>query len=98
MNKRKFIVYLFRSIIIMSIVFFSFQYYKTKKEISFLKQEEKSLKIENEKLKVELDQLKVDLENSTSLEFIERAARKMGMIRPKEIQIIDLDKDKNKNQ
>lgn len=47
-----------------------------------------------EELNSKLEAINYDLENSDSLQFIEKEARALGMIKPGETIIIDMDKEK----
>ncbi|MDR7870939.1 MAG: septum formation initiator family protein [Tissierellaceae bacterium] len=47
-------------------------------------------------LESEIEELNDELENSDSLEFVEKVAREeLGMVKPREIIVIDQDKTKN---
>ncbi|MCI6609806.1 MAG: septum formation initiator family protein [Ezakiella sp.] len=73
-------------------------YYKNYKEEAKLKKEKAVLDEELENLEVKLNKINMDLENSDGLKFIEKEARALGMIKPGETLIIDMDKDKGKKE
>lgn len=60
--------------------------------------EAKKLTLETEigVLEEEIEELNIELESSDSLEFVEKVARdELGMVKPREIIVIDKDKVKN---
>lgn len=79
---------------IVILIFATVNHFKVREEINKLKVEEAELDQEKMELTEKLKTLNYDLENSNSYEFIEKAARRQGMIKPREIIVYDLDKDK----
>ena len=80
--------------VLLLLVTFLYRHYKLNQDISYNKKIEEDIKRETVILNDKIKSLNYDLENSNSLEFVEKQARKQGMIKPREIQILDLDKDK----
>ena len=84
----------FTGIVVLLIMFAGINHFKVRSEINRLKVVEGELDQRSMELKDKLKSLNYDLENSNTYEFIEKAARKQGMIKPREIIVYDLDKDK----
>ena len=80
--------------IVLVIMFAGINHFKVRSEINKLRVVERELDQKSMELNDKLKSLNYDLENSNTYEFIEKAARKQGMIKPREIIIYDLDKDK----
>lgn len=79
---------------IIILIFASANHFRVRGEIKKLKAIERELDQKSMELTDKLKSLNYDLENSNSYEFIEKAARRQGMIKPREIIVYDLDKDK----
>lgn len=73
---------------------FSAGYYRNLTEKKKLSLERTKLTEELSSLNEHLESINYDLENSDSLQFIEKEARALGMIKPGETIIIDMDKEK----
>lgn len=85
---------IFAAIIIISFAAFAVGFYNNLNEKSRLKKEKAILENDLEELNSKLEAINYDLENSDSLQFIEKEARALGMIKPGETIIIDMDKEK----
>lgn len=79
---------------IVILIFATANHFRVREEINRLKVMEAELDQKKMELSEKLSSLNYDLENSNSYEFIEKAARRQGMIKPREIIVYDLDKDK----
>lgn len=73
---------------------FAVGYYRNLAEKKKLNLEKAKLTEELSSLNEHLESINYDLENSDSLQFIEKEARALGMIKPGETIIIDMDKEK----
>lgn len=82
------------SVIIVIVCFFAVGYYRNFTEKRKLTVEKEKLTEELTSLNDHLESINYDLENSDSLQFIEKEARALGMIKPGETIIIDMDKEK----
>ncbi|MDO5716493.1 MAG: septum formation initiator family protein [Tissierellia bacterium] len=97
MSKKQVIRTLFYIGLVLILVLFVSKYTTTRKEIRRLKTIESQLRKETRALQIQLDRLNYDLKHSNTFEFIEKSARERGMIKPREILIIDLDKEKEED-
>lgn len=84
----------FTGILVLVLLFAGLNHFKVRSEINKLRVVEHELDQRSMELNDKLKSLNYDLENSNTYEFIEKAARKQGMIKPREIIVYDLDKDK----
>lgn len=84
----------FTGILVLVLLFAGINHFKVRSEINKLRVVERDLDQRSMELNDKLKSLNYDLENSNTYEFIEKAARKQGMIKPREIIVYDLDKDK----
>lgn len=84
----------FTGILVLVLLFAGINHFKVRSEINKLRVVEGELDQRSMELNDKLKSLNYDLENSNTYEFIEKAARKQGMIKPREIIVYDLDKDK----
>ena len=84
----------FTGILVLVLLFAGLNHFKVRSEINQLRVVERELDQRSMELNDKLKSLNYDLENSNTYEFIEKAARKQGMIKPREIIVYDLDKDK----
>ncbi|WP_075574037.1 MULTISPECIES: FtsB family cell division protein [Ezakiella] len=84
----------FTGILVLVLLFAGLNHFKVRSEINKLRVVERELDQRSMELNDKLKSLNYDLENSNTYEFIEKAARKQGMIKPREIIVYDLDKDK----
>lgn len=84
----------FTGILVLVLLFAGINHFKVRSEINKLRVVEGELDQRSLELNDKLKSLNYDLENSNTYEFIEKAARKQGMIKPREIIVYDLDKDK----
>ena len=84
----------FTGILVLVLLFAGLNHFKVRSEINKLRVVECELDQRSMELNDKLKSLNYDLENSNTYEFIEKAARKQGMIKPREIIVYDLDKDK----
>lgn len=84
----------FTGILVLVLLFAGINHFKVRSEINKLRAVERELDQRSMELNDKLKSLNYDLENSNTYEFIEKAARKQGMIKPREIIVYDLDKDK----
>lgn len=84
----------FTGILVLVLLFAGINHFKVRSEINKLRVVESELDQRSMELNDKLKSLNYDLENSNTYEFIEKAARKQGMIKPREIIVYDLDKDK----
>ncbi len=84
----------FTGILVLVLLFAGINHFKVRSEINKLRVVERELDQRSMELNDKLKSLNYDLENSNTYEFIEKAARKQGMIKPREIIVYDLDKDK----
>ncbi|WP_296255830.1 septum formation initiator family protein [uncultured Ezakiella sp.] len=94
MKVKKIFNAVFTGVIVLVIMFAGINHFKVRSEINKLRVVERELDQKSMELNDKLKSLNYDLENSNTYEFIEKAARKQGMIKPREIIIYDLDKDK----
>lgn len=84
----------FTGILVLVLLFAGINHFKVRSEINKLRVVERELDQRSMELNDKLKSLNYDLENLNTYEFIEKAARKQGMIKPREIIVYDLDKDK----
>ena len=94
MKVKKIFNAVFTGVIVLVIMFAGINHFKVRSEINKLRVVERELDQKSMELNDKLKSLNYDLENSNTYEFIEKAARKQGMIKPREIIIYDLDKYK----
>lgn len=94
MRIKKTLSAVFVGLAVVVFIFAAANHIRVKGEIKKLKAIEKELDQKSMELTEKLKTLNYDLENSNSYEFIEKAARRQGMIKPREIIVYDLDKDK----
>ena len=94
MKVKKIFNAVFTGVLVLVIMFAGINHFKVRSEINKLRVVERELDQRSMELNDKLKSLNYDLENSNTYEFIEKAARKQGMIKPREIIIYDLDKDK----
>lgn len=81
-------------IVIVTVCFFAVGYYRNITEKRKLTVERDKLTKELTGLNEHLESINYDLQNSDSLQFIEKEARALGMIKPGETIIIDMDREK----
>ena len=94
MRIKKTLSAVFVGLAVVVFIFAAANHIRVRSEIKKLKEIEKKLDQKSMELTEKLKTLNYDLENSNSYEFIEKAARRQGMIKPREIIVYDLDKDK----
>ena len=71
-------------------------FWNQKKLMKGLQAKEANNILTNEQLEMEIKELEEQIEDSQTLQFVERVAREeLGMVKPREIMVIDKDKKKN---
>ena len=71
-------------------------FWNQKKMMNQLRTKETNNILTNEQLEMEIKELEEQIEDSQTLQFVERVAREeLGMVKPREIMVIDKDKKKN---
>lgn len=91
MQRRRLYRTVFLVAVVLALALFFRQQQRTRREIARLRNEVRLLEQKKQILYQKLQTAQYDLLNSDSLEFILKYAREQGMIKPGEIQVIDLD-------
>ncbi len=93
-RKRKFRIKPGRIILLLLILYVGITLFNQKKLANKLLSKKESIARENEEIQREIDQMTKEIEDSDSLQFIEKIARELGMVKPREIIYIDETKQK----
>lgn len=95
-KRKKFKLEAWKIIVLIFISYLVITFVKQEKQLQELSK--KKIEVEKEvlSLEAEVESMKAEIENSDSLVFVEKIARdELGMVKPREILVIDNNKKKN---